>query len=91
MAKTIEKEQPGTAAGKVVNVVPVYLIKDGKRYKDDLFVSVNDKTFMIQRGRQVMVPDYVAEVIRNSEAQDQCAMEYISLQEERYQNKKSNL
>lgn len=33
-----------------------------------IFVGVNDENYLIQRGKEVEVPAYVVEVIRNSEA-----------------------
>lgn len=42
-----------------------------------VFISVNDRTFQIQRGVEVEVPKCVAEVIRNSEYMADEAMEYI--------------
>ena len=35
----------------------------------DLFVSVNERTWLIQRGVEVTVPDYVADVIQQAENQ----------------------
>ncbi len=38
-----------------------------KADQEDVFVSVNMETFIIKRGVEVEVPDYVAEVIRHQE------------------------
>lgn len=35
--------------------------------EEDVFVSVNMETFIIKRGVEVEVPDYVAEVLRHQE------------------------
>lgn len=35
--------------------------------KDDVFVSVNERTWLIKRGEEVEVPECVAEVIRHHE------------------------
>ncbi len=35
--------------------------------EEDVFVSVNMETFLIKRGVEVEVPDYVAEVLRHQE------------------------
>ena len=35
--------------------------------KDDKYVAVNGKTFLIKRGENVEVPDYVAEVLEHEE------------------------
>lgn len=44
--------------------------------KDDVYVAVNGKTFLIKRGETVEVPDYVAEVLQHKEEQLASAMEY---------------
>nr|WP_280515883.1 hypothetical protein [Cuneatibacter sp. NSJ-177] len=46
------------------------MFKDNVNYKDDVFVSVNGESFQIQRGVEVEVPEYIAEVLRHSEEQD---------------------
>lgn len=38
-----------------------------KADQEDVFVSVNMETFLIKRGVEVEVPDYVAEVIQHQE------------------------
>ena len=42
--------------------------------KDDVFVSVNNRTWLIKRGVNVEVPECVAEVLRNQEAMLEEAM-----------------
>lgn len=54
--------------------VKVRLFKDNKNYQGDVFVGVNGKTYQIKRGVEVEVPDYVAEVLRNSARQDENAV-----------------
>ena len=44
--------------------------------KDDVFVSVNARTWQIQRGKEIEVPECVAEVLRNQEIQLEQAMMY---------------
>lgn len=66
--KNTEQEVKKDAKGR--KLVRIQLFKDNKHYKEPLFVGVNGETFLVQRGVPVDVPDYVAEVIRNSEAQD---------------------
>ncbi len=51
-------------------MVKIRLFKDKKNYSSDVFVAVNGRTFQIQRGVDVEVPECVAEVLRNSEAQN---------------------
>jgi hypothetical protein len=38
-----------------------------KADEEDVFVSVNMETFIVKRGVEVEVPDYVAEVLRHQE------------------------
>lgn len=51
-------------------MVKIHLFKDKKNYNGDVFVGVNGRTFQIQRGVDVEVPECVAEVLRNSETQN---------------------
>jgi len=43
---------------------------------EDVFVSVNGKTYLIKRGAEVEVPAYVAEVLANKEKALAEAMEF---------------
>ena len=40
-----------------------------KADQEDVFVSVNMETFIVKRGVEVEVPDYVAEVLQHQEEQ----------------------
>lgn len=42
-------------------------IPRSKAEQEDVFVSVNLRTYMIKRGVEVEVPDFVAEVLRHQE------------------------
>ena len=53
--------------------VEIELFYDGDKYKDDVIVGVNGKTWQIQRGVKVTVPRYVAKVIQNSLEQDKAS------------------
>ncbi len=44
----------------------------------DLFVGVGGERFLIKRGVPVSVPDYVADVVKQSIAQDQRTMDWIA-------------
>ena len=44
--------------------------------KDDVYVAVNGKSFLIKRGETVEVPDYVAEVLQHKEEMLAQAMEF---------------
>ena len=58
------------------------LFKDGGKYKDDRFVGVNGKGYIVQRGVDVEMPESVYNVLVLSEEQienarqvmDDCAM-----------------
>lgn len=54
-----------------------------KKDEEDVFVSVNLRTYIIKRGVEVEVPDFVAEVLRHQEEM----MEEIMLFEDAVQNK----
>lgn len=66
-----------------VKMVKIKLFKDNKAYKDDVTVGVNGVFYKVQRGVEVEVPDYVAEVIRNSERQDEQTLKMIAEEEDR--------
>ncbi len=66
------------------NLVPIRLFKDGDKYKDDVFVAVNGRSWQIRRGETVMVPDYVAEVLEQSMAQDTATANLIERESSAY-------
>jgi hypothetical protein len=47
-----------------------------RKDQEDVFVSVNMKTWMIKRGEEVEVPECVAEVLRNQEKMLEEIMEF---------------
>lgn len=71
--------------------VPIKLFKDNGKYKDDVFVQMGDKSFQIQRGITVNVPRYVADIIRQSEKQDQNTATMIQKLTDDYERKAENL
>lgn len=56
-------EAPKETGPKMVKV----RIPRTKADQEDVFVSVNLKTYLIKRGVEVEVPDFVAEVLRHQE------------------------
>ena len=61
MAETVKKtEAPKEKTVKIR--IPKF-----KANQEDVFVSVNERTWIVQRGVEVEVPECVAEVIRRSE------------------------
>lgn len=71
--------------------VTIKLFKDNDRYKDDVFVAVNGKGYVIKRGVEVEVPESVKEVLDNSAAQEQRAVEYMIQQQKEYEEKTDSL
>lgn len=66
---------PEAKAGATCNVsgeemVHIRLFKDNARYKDDVFVAVNGRSWQIKRGEDVEIPAYVAAVLEQSLKQD---------------------
>ena len=88
-AEAKAKEPVETApAGKEAQgekMVPIRLFKDNEKYKDDVFVAVNGRSFQIKRGETVMVPDYVAAVLEQSMAQDMATANLIEEESSRYE------
>ena len=58
-------------------MVKVRLFHDNGRYRRPVYVSVNGETYQIKRGEDVMVPDYIAEALENSQKQDQYALDHM--------------
>lgn len=62
--------------------VTIKLFKDNGRYRDDVYVSVNDRSFLIKRGVEVTVPRFIEQALKNSLSQD----EYVASLVERLVN-----
>ncbi len=71
--------------------VTIKLFKDNGKYKDDLVVGVNGVTYQIQRGIAVEVPRYVADVIYQSERQDQNTANMIEKLTSDYKAKENDI
>ena len=69
------KKNTETAEKTAENMVKIKLPRN-RRDEDDMFVSVNERTWLIKRGVEVEVPECVAEVIRNSELMQEEAYEF---------------
>ena len=59
------------------NKVKIKLFYDGQGYSDDVTVIVNGETFIIKRGVEVEVPDYVKCAIEDAAMQERAALKYI--------------
>ena len=69
----------------------VKLFKDYGEYKDDVFVAVNGESYLIQRGVEVEVPDYIAEVREHSAQQDEKTQQLMAQTQALYQQKAAAL
>lgn len=78
-----EAVSPTPPAGKTVRIK---LPKDNYRYKDDVFVGVNGKGWLIKRGIPVEVPEIVAEVLEQSALQDESTAMLIERESAKYEN-----
>lgn len=65
-------------------LVKIRLFKDNERYKDDVFVAVNGRSFQIKRGEEVEVPESVAEVLERSMDQDAATAGLMERESSRY-------
>lgn len=71
-----QSEAERAQAAWLEEYVSVQLFKDGKDYKDDVFVSVNGENCHIKRGVPVRIKRKFALVLEQSQAQDVSAAEY---------------
>ncbi len=82
VAPVIDKKKEEAKAPVTPSVKPGYtkvkLFKDNDKYKDDVMVAINGKTWLIQRGVWVEVPENVALVLEESLAQDTKTANMIS-------------
>ena len=70
-AEAQAKAQREKDAAYMEELVEVKLFKDNGKYNDDVFVSVNGETIAIKRGERVKIKRKFAEVLDNSDHQDQ--------------------
>lgn len=92
-----EQEQPAPAAPEPYSAawleerVPINLLWDGRRYKDDVFVAVNGESCQIQRGKNVMIKRKFALALQDSMTQDAEAARVAAQFEGEYQSVKKAL
>ena len=83
------KKEP-TAAENVMQqpeeMVEIRLFKDNNKYKDDVYVGLNGRGYLIKRGQTVRVPRAVYEIIENSRSQDEYTARLIEQESTRYEN-----
>lgn len=80
-----KKDETVKAAEPEKKMYEIRLFKDGNKYKDDVFVGVNGKGYMIKRGERVMVPEEVKEVLENSMEQDEFTAKLIDAKSSEYE------
>ena len=66
---TAKEQQEVQQTEQKKDTVRFTLFKDNDKYKSDLFVGVNEKSYLVKRGVEVELPRGVYETIKNSEAQ----------------------
>ena len=66
--------------------VPFRAFKDSGKYRDDIVVGLNGKLTVIQRGKDVMIPRNVREIILQSMAQDEATADLIDSYEQAFLN-----
>jgi len=70
------KNQPAAADPFMEEYVEVQLFRDGKDYRDDVFVSCNGENCLIKRGVPVRIKRKFALILEQSARQEVCAAEY---------------
>ena len=69
---------------KPAQKVKVKLFKDNGMYKDPVFVAVNGHRFIVPRGVEVEVPEYIARVLEESFRRDQATAEQLMTLERKF-------
>lgn len=72
-------------------MVKVKLFRDNGKYKDDVYVSVNGKRYIVPRGVEVEVPAGVAEILETSMAQDEATERFVRRQVDDWEVKEKKL
>ena len=71
--------------------VEIELFKDNNKYKDDVTVSVNGETCLVQRGKKVKIKRKFAQVLEDSRLQDIKTSDFISLKTRELEEKERKL
>ncbi|MBO6267931.1 MAG: hypothetical protein J6N19_02155 [Clostridium sp.] len=76
----VEAKEAEASVDPMEEYVEIELFKDGGKYKDDVYVSVNGETCLVQRGVPVKIKRKFAEVIQHSiEQNNHTASEILKL------------
>ena len=71
--------------------VPIKLIKDNYQYKEPLYLCINGRNMIIQRGKTVMVDKYVADFIANMKDEQDRVDELADQEEQDFLNMTSQM
>jgi len=71
--------------------VTIELFKDDYRYREPLYVGINGRNWLIQRGVPVEVDDYVADFIEEMRAEEARIMRRVEAEEKEYQQNTAQL
>ena len=66
--------------------VTIKLFKDNGKYRDDVYVAVNDRSFLIKRGVEVTVPRFIEQALKNSLSQDEYVASLVEKLQADYEN-----
>ena len=66
--------------------VTIKLFKDNGKYRDDVYVAVNDRSYLIKRGVEVTVPRFVEQALKNSLTQDEYVASLVEKLQSDYEN-----
>ncbi len=66
--------------------VTIKLFKDNGKYRDDVYVAVNDRSFLIKRGVEVTVPRFIEQALKNSLSQDEYVASLVEKLQTDYEN-----
>ncbi len=72
------------AETKKIETVRYKAFKDNDKYKDDITVIVNGKIWRIKRGEWVDLPQYVIDVLEQSNDQSEAASKFSEAKENEY-------
>lgn len=88
MAEKITKTDNATKSKRVTVTLPRLL---GQNAIQEEFFSVNGKNYIIERGKEVEIPEEVAEVIRNAHKATEYAMDYVDSLDKNKREKEKEL
>jgi hypothetical protein len=86
MVDKVKEEVKEVTVEEYMNeLVPFEAIFDGEKYKDDITMSINGKTWQIRRGITVMMPRHVKKAIMDTDRQKMAASATSARLENKFQ------